>query len=116
MKPSSDEIDEINRQLANLRGSSRAADGTVIIETDPTGRITYLYIADYAMDRGPDQLSRTIADRHRAAMNDVETKVVALFESLPKPSNSAYTAPAAPPRAPLDEEAGFSYVPSHLRR
>lgn len=115
MKPSADEIDQINKQLTDLRGSSRAADGSVIIETDPTGRITYLYIADYAMDKGPDQLARKVVDRHRAAMNDVEAKVVNLFESLPAPTEFVAAPPAARPTG-TNEEAEFSYVPSHLRR
>ncbi|MGF0319868.1 hypothetical protein [Nocardia fluminea] len=116
MESNSDEIDRINKELASFRGSSRAADGSVVIETDPSGRITYLYIADYAMDKGPDQLSRNIADRHRAAMNDVESKVVGLFESLPAPTDSPTAARTDRTQTFVHDPNEMSYIPSHLRR
>ncbi|MFD3702541.1 hypothetical protein ACFWUP_05290 [Nocardia sp. NPDC058658] len=45
------EIARINAELAQFRGRARAVDGSVAIETDVSGRITSLYLADYAMDR-----------------------------------------------------------------
>ena len=110
-----DEIKRINEQLAQLRGSARANDGTVTIETDPTGRITYLYIADYAMDGGPDRLATVIADRHRAAMNDVEAKVVSLYEAESKPDGT-HSASARNAQWGVQNSTDFEYTPSHLRR
>ncbi|WP_405180610.1 hypothetical protein OG225_05050 [Nocardia sp. NBC_01377] len=102
--------------MAELRGSSRAVDGSVIIETDPSGRITYLYLADYAMDNGPDGLANLITDRHRAAMNDVESKVVDLFESLPAPVKPGVGWSSAREEIPQSVGGEFGYTPSHLRR
>ncbi|WP_054811279.1 YbaB/EbfC family nucleoid-associated protein [Nocardia arizonensis] len=112
-----DEIDRINKRLAELRGSARAVDGSVAIETDPSGRITHLYLADYAMDNGPDALASLITDRHRAAMNAVEAKVVDLFEALPPPEESVADRRSA--RESIVEDSGsgeFGYIPSHIRR
>ncbi|MGI5219765.1 hypothetical protein [Nocardia sp. CA-290969] len=59
------EIARINAKLAEIRGSIRSRDGSVHIETDVAGRITKIWLADYAMDDGPDHLAKVIADTHR---------------------------------------------------
>ncbi|MEV5837244.1 YbaB/EbfC family nucleoid-associated protein [Nocardia sp. NPDC052112] len=74
------EIQRINERLAAVRGSARSSDGSVSIETDAGGRITDLYIADYAMDNGPQHLANLIIDRHRAALGNAEAAAVQLFE------------------------------------
>ncbi|MFC8044287.1 YbaB/EbfC family nucleoid-associated protein [Nocardia sp. NPDC057353] len=58
---------ELDRRIAAVRGESRSADGTITIETDPAGRITRLYVADYAMDDGPDRLAAVLVEQHRNA-------------------------------------------------
>ncbi|MFI1461316.1 YbaB/EbfC family nucleoid-associated protein [Nocardia carnea] len=62
------EIARINAELAEIRGSIRSRDGSVLIETDVAGRITKIWLADYAMDDGPDHLATVIADTHRLAL------------------------------------------------
>lgn len=62
------EIARINAELAEIRGSIRSRDGSVRIETDVAGRITAIWLADYAMDDGPDHLATVSADTHRLAL------------------------------------------------
>ncbi|WP_280456576.1 YbaB/EbfC family nucleoid-associated protein [Nocardia carnea] len=62
------EIARINAELAEIRGAIRSRDGSVRIETDVAGRITNIWLADYAMDDGPDHLATVIADTHRLAL------------------------------------------------
>lgn len=108
-----DEIARINAELAQYRGRSRSSDGAVAIEVDPSGYITSIYIADYAMDGGPDRLAELIADRHRVAMNDVQQQALRLYESKrPVERDEA----RAPDSSITDEHANHKYIPSHLRR
>ncbi|WP_024800286.1 YbaB/EbfC family nucleoid-associated protein [Nocardia sp. BMG51109] len=75
------EIKQINERLAGVRGSARSADGSVAIETDVGGRITSLYLADYAMENGPDRLAVLIVDRHRAALAEAEAEASRIFDT-----------------------------------
>lgn len=72
------DIQRINEQLAGIRGSARAQDGSVIIETDVAGRITELWVADWAMEHhGPERFAGLIMNRHKAALEsalDVATQ------------------------------------------
>ncbi|MFC6011184.1 YbaB/EbfC family nucleoid-associated protein [Nocardia lasii] len=117
MAAQQDEFDRVGEQLSQLRGSAQSADRSVALETDASGRITSLYLADYAMDNGPHLLASLVVDRHRAAMNDVEAKAVAVFEAIPRSvgaSNSTTSGHAA--SVPYEEDETFTYIPSHLRR
>ncbi|WP_454198511.1 YbaB/EbfC family nucleoid-associated protein [Nocardia sp. Marseille-Q1738] len=102
------EIKRLNEQLAAVRGAARSVDGSVSIETDVSGRITDLYLADYAMENGPDRLAALIIDRHRAALDNANAEATRIFD-----------APADNP-APIDEpvatEPALEWTPSHLRR
>ncbi|WP_280382371.1 YbaB/EbfC family nucleoid-associated protein [Nocardia wallacei] len=75
------EIQRINERLAGIRGSARSTDGSVAIETDVGGRITSLYLADYAMENGPDRLASLIVDRHRAALAEAESEATRVFDN-----------------------------------
>ncbi|WP_188828787.1 YbaB/EbfC family nucleoid-associated protein [Nocardia camponoti] len=111
-------MDELTAQLAPLRGIARAADGSVSIETDATGEITRLYLADYAMDDGADHLAATIIDRHRVAMNIVDERAAQVFAAFQhrRVETSTAPSPSAYERDDADSSETFTYVPSHLRR
>ncbi|UAK33387.1 YbaB/EbfC family nucleoid-associated protein [Nocardia asteroides] len=96
------EIKQINEQLAAVRGSARSADGSVFVETDVNGRITDLYLADYAMENGPDRLAALITDRHRTALDNANAEARRIFE--------------APRNTPAREEPTLEWIPTHLRR
>jgi DNA-binding protein YbaB len=102
------EIKQINEQLAAVRGSARSADGSVFVETDVNGRITDLYLADYAMENGPDRLAALITDRHRTALDNANAEARRIFEApasdSPKRDDFAASQPA------------LEWTPSHLRR
>ncbi|MFC6011181.1 hypothetical protein [Nocardia lasii] len=63
------DIEQADRRLAAIRGSARAQDGCMGIETDVGGRITDLWFADWAMEQHGQQLAEIIIDRHRAALD-----------------------------------------------
>ncbi|MGK8520707.1 YbaB/EbfC family nucleoid-associated protein [Nocardia asteroides] len=102
------EIKQLNEQLAAVRGSARSVDGSVFVETDVNGRITDLYLADYAMDNGPDRLAALIVDRHRTALDNANAEARRIFDAPvnnpPKRDDSAASEPA------------LQWTPSHLRR
>lgn len=72
---------ELDRQIASVRGESTSADRSVAIETDAAGRITRLYVADYAMDDGPARLAATLVDQHRAAHTAARDQAAAVLGS-----------------------------------
>lgn len=75
------EIQRINDQLAEIRGSARAKDGSVSIVTDVGGRITELWLADWAMEQhGPQRLAELIMDRHRAALDGAQEVALRAFD------------------------------------
>ncbi|WP_330233155.1 YbaB/EbfC family nucleoid-associated protein [Nocardia sp. NBC_00508] len=102
------EIKRLNEQLAAVRGSARSVDGSVSIETDVNGRITDLYLADYAMENGPDRLAALIIDRHRAAVDNANTEATRIFDA-------PVDIPVSP-AAPAANEPALRWTPSHLRR
>ncbi|WP_067465452.1 YbaB/EbfC family nucleoid-associated protein [Nocardia amamiensis] len=102
------EIKRLNEQLAAVRGSARSVDGSVSIETDVNGRITDLYLADYAMENGPDRLAALIIDRQRAAMDNANAEATRIFDA-PVDNRSA-------PDNPSANEPAMEWTPSHLRR
>ncbi|MBA4854420.1 hypothetical protein [Nocardia farcinica] len=51
------------------------------IETDPVGRITRLYVADYAMDDGPERLAAILLEQHRIAHGGAVAQAIAVLES-----------------------------------
>lgn len=73
------EIARINAELAEIRGSIRSRDGSVQIETDVAGRITRIWLADYAMDDGPDHLATVISDTHRLALAEATATAERIF-------------------------------------
>lgn len=85
------EIDRINAALADIRGTARCADGSVAIETDVNGRITNIYVADYAMDDGPKRLESLIADTHRKALDDALAGATRIYETEDRGRRDART-------------------------
>jgi len=71
----------LDRQIVSVRGESSSADRSVAIETDPGGRITRLYVADYAMDDGPDRLATILTEQHRIAHAAALDQAVSIVES-----------------------------------
>lgn len=72
---------ELDRQIASVRGESSSADRSVAIETDAGGRITRLYVADYAMDDGPERLAAVLIEQHRIAHAAAMDQAVEVLES-----------------------------------
>ncbi|WP_216911970.1 hypothetical protein OG225_25490 [Nocardia sp. NBC_01377] len=72
---------ELDRRIASIRGESSSNDRSVAVETDPAGRITRLYVADYAMDDGPDRLAAILMEQHRIAHAAAIEQAVDTFES-----------------------------------
>ncbi|WP_040783736.1 YbaB/EbfC family nucleoid-associated protein [Nocardia pneumoniae] len=114
------EIKRINEQLAAVRGSARSMDGSVSIETDVNGRITDLYLADYAMENGPDRLAALIIDRHRAALDNANAEATRIFDApADNPSTPNNLTALGDPSAPDNftaNELTLEWTPSHLRR
>ncbi|GGK49934.1 hypothetical protein GCM10011591_21810 [Nocardia camponoti] len=76
-------IEQVNAQMDAIRGSAFAADGSLSIETDLTGRITSLWIAEWAMDQhGPGALARLLRERHSAALRDARQTAENTFEGV----------------------------------
>lgn len=82
------EIARINAELAEIRGSVRARDGSVLIETDVAGRITKIWLADYAMDDGPDHLASVISDTHRLALAEAMATAERTFNGISERSGT----------------------------
>lgn len=99
----------VDQRFVDIRGSARSADGSVALETDASGQLRSLYLADFAMDDGPDRLAATIADRHRVAMAQVTAEIEKV--ALSAPSSRSETVDVA-----ADLSSAGGYVPSHLRR
>ncbi|WP_341684572.1 hypothetical protein REK76_13740 [Nocardia farcinica] len=72
---------ELDRQIAAVRGEAIAGDRSVAIETDAVGRITRLYVADYAMDDGPERLAAILLEQHRIAHGGAVAQAIAVLES-----------------------------------
>ncbi|MBF6302881.1 YbaB/EbfC family nucleoid-associated protein [Nocardia amamiensis] len=108
------EIKRINEQLAAVRGSARSMDGSVSIETDVSGRITDLYLADYAMENGPDRLAALIIDRHRAALDNANAEATRIFDA--PANNPAVPDNSSTPDNSAANEPALEWTPSHLRR
>ncbi|MFD3704503.1 hypothetical protein ACFWUP_15285 [Nocardia sp. NPDC058658] len=54
----------------------------MIIETDLGGRITDLWIADWAMEQhGPQRLAELIMDKHRVALGSAFDEASRIFET-----------------------------------
>lgn len=65
-----------------MRGSARSQDGSVSIVTDVGGRITDLWIADWAMEQhGPQRLAELIMDRHRVALDSAHSAALRAFDN-----------------------------------
>ncbi|WP_157171985.1 hypothetical protein [Nocardia higoensis] len=77
---------ELDQRIASVRGESSSTDRSVAIETDPGGRITRLYVADYAMDDGPERLAAVLAEQHRIAHSSAMDRAVQIFESQARDS------------------------------
>lgn len=78
--------------VPEIRGVGRAKDGCVTVEADVTGRITSLYVADFAMDDGPDRLAKAIVICHNAATASAIAQVEQYVHT------DLQQRPAAPPR------------------
>jgi len=71
----------LDRRIAEIRGESTSSDRSVHLECDAIGRLTSLYVADYAMDAGPDHLAATLVEAHRTARAAAVRQALEALES-----------------------------------
>lgn len=73
---------ELDRAVESVRGEAHSPNGAVQLEVDLYGSITGLRLTDFAMERGPEQFARLVADCQRRAHEMAVANARRIHESV----------------------------------